>query len=214
MQSYERLKIAYNQKKNLIRKRLYEFEEVWKRQDNNEIFAELCFCILTANASAKMGLRSIDSLGDKLYSGTFYEISNALKGVHRFYNTRAGYIFETRENLTRYYNFNLVGLIKSFDSKLELRKFFAESRLIKGLGYKEASHFLRNIGFKGFAILDKHILNTMCRLNIICEKPKTLTPKKYLELEEKLQNFAKDINIDFDELDLLIWSEQTGEILK
>lgn len=205
---------AYNEKKIAIRNRLREFEKVWERQDNREIFAELCFCILTANASARMGLRSIEALGDILFKGSEEELTGALKGKHRFYNTRAKYIFETRENLNRYFNLDLISKINSFKDRLELRKFFAESSLIKGIGYKEASHFLRNIGFKGYAILDKHILNTMCRLNIICDKPKTLTPKKYLELEDRLKDFAQKIGIDFDELDLLIWSEQTGEILK
>lgn len=208
------LQKSYLNKKELIQKRLQDFKEVWLRQDNSEIFKELCFCILTANASAKMGIRAMSALGDSVLYGELSEIAEKLKTNHRFYNTRAAYIFHTRENLKEKFNFDIIGLINSFNDNLSLRSFFAESKLIKGLGYKEASHFLRNIGFRGYAILDKHILNTMCELHILKEKPKTLTRKAYLEIENKLKNFADKINIDFDELDLLLWSEKTGEILK
>jgi len=37
---------------------------------------------------------------------------------------------------------------------------------------------------------------------------------KYLETEAKMKVFADNIKIDFDDLDLLLWSNRTGEILK
>lgn len=213
--SIEKLLASYEKKKLEIKERIEDFKKVWERQDNKEIFKELCYCILTANASARMGLRSMSALDDIIFTAGEKEISERLKGRHRFYNTRAIYIYQTRNNLMEKYNLDLISLIKSFgDDKLELRKFFAETKLIKGIGYKEASHFLRNIGIMGYAILDKHILNTMCQFNILCEKPKVLKCQKYVEIEIKLKNFSKTIGIDFDELDLLLWSEKTGEILK
>ena len=84
---------------------------------------------------------------------------------------------------------------------------------VKGLGLKEASHFLRNTGHENLAILDRHILKNLAKLNII-ELPKTLTPKIYFEIENKFQNFSKEVNIPMDELDLLFWSMETGEIFK
>lgn len=206
---------AYSERKLEIKRRIEDFKEIWERQDNSEIFKELCYCILTANASAKMGIKAISALDDIIFVASAQEISERLKGIHRFYNTRAKYIYETRKNLKKNYNLDLVSLIKSFrNDKISLRKFFAETSLIKGIGYKEASHFLRNIGIMGYAILDKHILNTMCEFGILCERPKTLNYKRYLEIEQKLKDFSKKINIDFDELDLLLWSHKTGEILK
>lgn len=54
------------------------------------------------------------------------------------------------------------------------------------MSYKEASHFLRNVGFgENIAILDRHILRNLVKLEVIDELPKTLTPKLYLEIEEK-----------------------------
>ena len=83
-----------------------------------------------------------------------------------------------------------------------------------GLGYKEASHFLRNVGFRGYAILDKHVLNCLAELKIIDDPKPPSTRSKYLTVEEKLRQFASEIDIDFDEMDLVLWSIKTGEILK
>ena len=60
---------------------------------------------------------------------------------------------------------------------------------IKGLGFKEASHFLRNIGFDDYAIIDSHILDLLERYKFI-KPPKTLTRKKYMEIEKILQTIA------------------------
>jgi N-glycosylase/DNA lyase len=88
-------------------------------------------------------------------------------------------------------------------------------RNVKGIGYKEASHFLRNIGFgQHLAILDVHILRNMVRYGVIESVPKNISRSVYLELENKLKGFAKKIGIPMDELDLLFWSSETGEIFK
>lgn len=86
---------------------------------------------------------------------------------------------------------------------------------VKGMGYKEASHFLRNIGFADdLAILDRHILKNLKIFGIIEEIPKSLSKKKYLEIEEKMRNLANEVNIPLSHLDLLFWSKETGEIFK
>jgi N-glycosylase/DNA lyase len=85
---------------------------------------------------------------------------------------------------------------------------------VKGLGYKEASHFLRNIGLPGYAILDKHILRSLAELSVIDSPKPPATRARYLALEERLRDFSKKIEIDFDELDLVLWSMKTGEVLK
>ncbi|GAB4431247.1 MAG: N-glycosylase/DNA lyase [bacterium] len=215
MHHFQSLLNAYKNKKKEIKERLKEFEEVWQQRDNERIFEELCYCILTANTSAEMGIRVLRAVKPFLLKDDTNSLSARLHSHScRFYNMRARFICETRDFLKHKCNLDLVALISSFKTAEERRNFFAKTKEIKGIGYKEASHFLRNIGFKGYAILDKHILNTMCEFNIICEKPKTLTPKRYLMIEEQLKNFSEQIGIDFDELDLLIWSEKTGKILK
>ncbi|HAX62232.1 MAG TPA: N-glycosylase [Elusimicrobia bacterium] len=200
------LKKWHNAKKSEIKKRLLEFK---KSKSDKEIFEELCFCILTANASAKMGLKSIAAIKNKILTADETGIKNLLKGNHRFYNARARYIVHTRKYLKKICGLKMKKLFGSFKSALEKRKFFAATKDIKGIGYKEASHFLRNIGYSGFAILDKHILNCLNELKVITDKD-----KNYLEIERKMKKFSGKIKINMDELDLTLWSYKTGEILK
>ncbi|MBN1384672.1 MAG: N-glycosylase/DNA lyase [Elusimicrobia bacterium] len=200
------LKQWYKKKKTEIKKRLKEFKSP---KTNKKIFEELCFCILTANASARMGLRSISAIKDKIITGDNLEIRSFLKGNHRFYKVRPKYIVHTRKYLKKTCGLNIKKLLKQFKSPLARRQFFAETKDIKGIGYKEASHFLRNIGYSGYAILDKHILSCLKELKVITHKD-----KDYLEVEKKMKKFSGKIKIDMDELDLLMWSYKTGEILK
>ena len=72
------LKKEYDFKKEKIKQRLKDFEEVFNK-DNKEIFEELCFCILTPNASARMGINAMISLKPILYTGNLQDIQNALK---------------------------------------------------------------------------------------------------------------------------------------
>jgi len=102
----------------------------------------------------------------------------------------------------------------SFRDQNARRDWLAKDPRVKGLGYKEASHFLRNIGFKGYGILDKHIVRSLYELKVI-DSPKPPTSReKYLSTEDRMRRFAGNAGINFDELDLLLWSMKTGEILK
>jgi len=86
--------------------------------------------------------------------------------------------------------------------------------MVRGLAYKESSHFLRNIGYTGYAILDKHVFGRLFEFGVTdTDKPPT-TRTRYLEAEKRMKDFARRIRIDFDELDLLLWYTKTGEILK
>lgn len=209
----EELRRSYEAKKPLINERMSEFAEVYSQGDE-AIFLELCFCIFTAGASAKMGLACIEAIKDIVLVATAEELEARLTGKHRYPRARAGYIIHTRDYLQQEWDLQMKKLMESFQDRLELRAFFAASKGIKGIGYKEASHFLRNIGLKGYAILDKHILRSLHEFGIIDSPKPPTSGKKYLEIEAELKEFAGEIGIDFDDLDLLLWSNKTGEILK
>ena len=146
--------------------------------------------------------------------GSLNRLRKRLRGVHRFPNNRPAYIVHTREYLKTEHGFKLKGLIKNLGDPARRRDFFAINRDIKGIGYKESSHFLRNIGFTGYGILDKHVLSTLYDLGVIKSPKPPATKDRYLEIESKLREFSDNIGIPLDELDLLLWSEKTGEILK
>ena len=211
---FKRLKLNYIGKRDLIRIRLKEFRDILEGGDDERIFEELAFCILTAGASAKMGIRSIDAIRDILFDAGATELSNRLQHIHRFPTSRARYIVHTRDYLESKFDFKLRDLIHSFKHPLDRRDFFATYKDIKGVGYKEASHFLRNIGFCGYGILDKHILRCLYELRLIRSPKPPTTRRRYLQIENRLKKLATALRIDFDELDLLLWSERTGEVLK
>jgi N-glycosylase/DNA lyase len=209
----EKLERSYAAKKPLIKQRMREFKQVYDQGDE-AIFTELCFCIFTAGASARMGLACIDAIKDIILTGTAVELEARIERKHRYPQARAEYIVHTRDYLQREWDFQIRKLIESFEDEIELRDFFATNKGIKGLGYKEGSHFLRNIGFKGYAILDRHILRSLYEFGVIDSPKPPTSRKRYLETEAKMKEFAKEIDIDFDDLDLLLWSNKTGEILK
>ena len=192
-----------------------ELREV-NKNDDERLFEELCFCIFTANTSAEMGLKAVDAVRDLLMNGKTEEMTKKLEGIYRFNNLRPSYIVHTREYLKNEIDFKLKNKIESMKDNLdELRNFFAFNPGIKGLSYKEASHFLRNIGFNGYAILDKHITNSLIEFNVIDKDIKLpLTLKTYPEIEKKMKLFSNEIEIPMDELDLLLWSRRNGKILK
>ena len=160
-------------------------------------------------------MKDIDVIRGLLLSGTAEEMSKKLEGIYRFNNLRPAYIVHTRTYLQNELNFKLKDKIESLKNNREaLRDFFAFNKGVKGLGYKEASHFLRNIGFKGYAILDKHILNSLFEFNIIDESLYPSNRRKYREIEHKMKLFSNEIQIPIDELDLLLWSRRNGKILK
>jgi len=85
---------------------------------------------------------------------------------------------------------------------------------VNGFGLKECSHFLRNIGYRNLAILDRHVLKHLVFCDVLKEVPKISGTKKYFEIEMMFKQFSNRVNISVDELDLLFWSYETGKILK
>lgn len=201
----ERIEILKNEIGSLVKKRIKEFEE--NRKSDKKIFLELCFCILTANFNAKKAIEIQEKIGDKFLSLDEKELEKELKKLgHRFPKTRARYIIKARK-----YKNLLKKIIENFKDEKMLREWLANN--IKGVGYKEASHFLRNIGFKNLAIIDFHILEFLEK-NKIIKRPKSLSKKKYLEIENILSEIGKKLNLNLAELDLYLWYMETGKILK
>ncbi|MGL4307260.1 N-glycosylase/DNA lyase [Cetobacterium sp. SF1] len=212
---FNEIEQTYLKIKKDIKKRLQEFKNIWKKGTNKGIHEELSFCILTPQSKAVNAWKAICNLRDTgvLYSGNPEEISEYLNIV-RFKNNKAKYLVELREQMT-----NTKGEIvtrdffNGFENVFEMREWIVKN--IKGMSYKEAGHFLRNVGFgEDIAILDRHILKNLLRLEVIDEIPKTLNEKKYKEIEEKLRNYCKEVEISMDEMDLLLWYLEAGEIFK
>lgn len=213
LNSKEALVKEYCAKKPIIEKRLFDFDR-FNRLSESRLFEELAFCIFTPGSRAVNGNMAVQELKKKnlLFNGTVAAVSKCLRGVVRFHNNKALYLVGARVIFQK----GIKGIIKSTAQKnnaITTREWLVNN--VKGIGYKEASHFLRNIGMgKDIAILDTHILKNLKRFNIIKDAPLPLNKKRYLEIEENMRIFSKCVNIPLDALDLLFWSHETGFIYK
>ena len=197
----------YRERKNAIRSRLDDFSRI----PSSQYFYELAFCLLTPQSSAANADATITELIRDDFLGRGFDPTSYLRDpAHyiRFHNVKAKRLLALREK----FSLLLPTLQKHNFEPQEKRE--AVLAAVKGLGMKEASHFLRNIGVRGLAILDRHIFRHLVRLHVIRNVPTSLTKKRYLEIEKKWHRFAKDVGISLDELDLLFWSMETGEIRK
>ena len=210
----EKIKAAHAERRAEIQTKLAEFENIWKTGTDERLWEEMVFCFFTGGCSARMGLRSIEAVRPILLTGNHDELMNALIGRHRYPRARSGYIVASRDFLQEHCDLKLREKLSSFEDAPARRDWLVKEKRIKGLGYKEASHYLRNIGLKGYAILDKHILRSLAELDIIDDPKPPNTRARYLTIEQKLKQLAEMTEIDFDELDLVLWSMKTGEILK
>ncbi|MDD5529987.1 MAG: N-glycosylase/DNA lyase [bacterium] len=205
-----KIKEIYKDKGQCIRERLNEFKEIYDKGNSKKIFTELAFCLLTPQSKAKSCWKGIENLIQKEYllKGSEEQILRELNNV-RFKFKKAKYIIKAREELSG----NIKSKIDKFKDSYDTREWLVQN--VKGMGYKEASHFLRNIGLgEKLAILDRHILKNLKLLGVIKEIPASLSKKEYLTIEKKLTEFAKKVNIRMDYLDLILWCKETGEIFK
>ncbi|MBA2124184.1 hypothetical protein B9J78_04530 [bacterium Unc6] len=208
MSNTKELRQFYKRLKPNIVERLKEFKDTWKTKSGTELFAELVFCLLTPQSKAKNCWAVVLKLIEEglLFNGDKDQIQKCLSGV-RFKNKKSEYICYARKVYPEFKK------ILTNCTHYELREWLVKN--IKGIGYKEASHFLRNIGLgENLAILDRHILKNLKTLKVIKEIPLHISGKKYIEIENKLKLFSKRINIPISHLDLLFWSKETGEIFK
>ena len=177
-----------------------------KHAPPNTIFQELCYCILTANCPAIRCMMIQELLSEDFLSASTDTLSRKLKQYgYRFPHIRAEYITASRKHLEK------IPQALRTRNRQQRRLWLIHS--IKGLGYKEASHFLRNIGYLDYAIIDIHIIHLLKKYDII-PPTKTITANTYLYLEKQLQCIAQSEKLRLGELDLYLWYMQTGAILK
>jgi N-glycosylase/DNA lyase len=193
--------------KEAIRVRLSEFQSV----PPSEYFYELSYCLLTPQSSAAHAEEAVAQLREARFLFQNIDPEPILRRKEhyiRFHRTKKRHLLHMKEHY-----FDIAQKISEPASAFDLREWLV--MYVMGLGYKEATHFLRNIGKNdGLAILDRHILRILERLEIIDSIPKSINKKQYLEIEQRFMMFAIDIGIVLDELDLVFWSMGTGEIRK
>ena len=148
----KQLLATYKGKKAEIASRLREFDAAG-REGSKRLFFELAFCLLTPQSKARSCDIAIKELGTNglLFFGNEKQIALVLAKRTRFHNNKAKYVVGARKIIPALQKMTFEGTEQEARERLVLD--------VKGLGMKEASHFLRNVGRgKTIAILDRHIL--------------------------------------------------------
>ncbi len=202
----EELRQEFVRRKEKIRQRIAEFAGIAPE----ERFFELVYCLLTPQSSAVhagLAVRKLRAAGEWQRVPDVARILREKDSYIRFHNAKAAYLRDAAAQFPE-----ITAALSDGRTSRDLREWLVGH--VNGMGWKEASHFLRNIGHRDLAILDRHILRNLKRHGVIRTIPRTLTPRRYLAIEEKFLKFSEAVGMSMDELDLLFWSRETGEILK
>jgi N-glycosylase/DNA lyase len=219
----DEIKKTYSDIGERIRERFEEFNRLWIDGREEDVFYELVFCLLTPasrahsawKAQQNLRLKGLlvnrDSKNNEQHSQE--ELIADELNIVRFKNKKARYIVEAYDMFVQNPNVSLKDELIRYEKPFEKRKWLVST--VKGIAYKEASHFLRNIGFSsGLAILDRHVLRNLVYLGLIETVTDGLSVQQYISIEEKMKDFAYRINIPLDHLDFVLWYRETGDIFK
>lgn len=171
--------------------------EVQDTEEEKAILMELVFCINSPQTKYTSNIKGeeLTKLVNALPTLSAGELAEIYKGRIRFHNNKARYCIEAYKHFPR-----ILTIIDLSISPREKREWLVKH--IKGLSYKEASHFLRNIRRDNgeLAILDIHILKYL-------NYPKGYVPtqKDYLKLEQKFIEKAEALGVPAGALDVRLW---------
>ncbi|ESY51391.1 hypothetical protein X745_23285 [Mesorhizobium sp. LNJC374B00] len=120
---------------------------------------------------------------------------------HRFPKSKARQLKASLSTIDRMQE-SAVGFFDKFASERLARDFVSTN--FSGLGYKQSSMFLRDIGVaRELAVIDIHIIWFL--ENVESMTVSNLSKKNYLLLEDYLRAFSEKIGISINALDRLIW---------
>ena len=215
----EKIRKAEDERMPEVEERLQEFSEL---KDANEyrLFKELIFVILTSQTSAKKAWEAAEQLERHglILEGDETQIAEVLQENEvQYEQNKASYIVQNMQKLSQPTLQDPTNELKISnkidDSNLEkTRRWMVEN--LQGVGWKGASHFLRNIGYGDIAIVSNYIAEDLYELGLTEEPSQPSNEKEYLEAEEKMKELAEKLDLSVEALDLVLWSMETGEVFK
>lgn len=216
----EDVKQNYRDQKDEIKSRIKQFQQLQDTSDYR-LFKELVFVILTSRSDAKKSWEAVEKLDELglMENGSKEEIAEVLKSYDiQYERNKASYIVDNRRSLSQ-------PTLEDPSDDLKLSQRIDPHNLdatreqlvknLKGISWKGASHFLRNIGYGNeFAIVSGYIAKKLYQLGMLDSPDPPKNKEEYLEAEQKLRQLSKETGIDIQELDLVLWSMETGEVFK
>lgn len=202
----EIFKEKYHFLKPSIKQRLEDFKNV----PSDKYFYELCFCICTPQSKASSALAVQNELEKLDFLNNDFDPTPILRkkdNYIRFHNQKSNRLLIIKEQ------WPIIKAILDSDLESQEKREWINNN-VNGIGRKESAHYLRNIGYTDLAILDRHILKHLVTCGVFSEIPNISTKSRYDEVSQNFLVFSKNVGIPMDELDLLFWAEEAGEILK
>jgi len=201
---------------------IYERRPSWHELREEDLWEELCFCILSSNVPYEMassaliqlshkGLLDLDSerintrlIASELSRPIYHpERKDGSLRVYRFPRNRARNIVGAW-NYLYLRNSGLASLLYSKFTPVDLRAALASH--VPGIGFKEASHFLRDVKYTdALAVLDTHIVSFLNLFVHALPPIRNLTPRRYIQLEKLLIEFAENLGLSPAILDMAVW---------
>jgi N-glycosylase/DNA lyase len=198
----------------------------WEEMTEEELWQTLCLCILSSNVHYESAQSALSHLVDNGYLGINWimetpnsenliaeELSKPLYlpvrldgsgRRYRFPNVRARNIVQAARVLFSE-KLLISKLLAIHDSERTVRDILVAK--IPGIGLKEASHFLRDIGYSNnLAIVDSHVISFLAEINAISRaEVKMMNRSTYFELENILQKLCKEHNVSLSAFDMAVW---------
>jgi len=200
--------------------------QTWDKMTEEELWQTLCLCILSSNVPYESAQSALSHLVDNEYlrlrwivetpnsenliaeelSKPFY-LPVKLDGScrkYRFPNVRARNIVQAARVMFSE-KLSLSEVLARHDSERIIRDTLVAK--IPGIGLKEASHFLRDIGYSNnLAIIDSHVASFLAEIKAISrEEVKMINRSTYFELESILQKLCKEHNVSLSVFDIAVW---------
>jgi N-glycosylase/DNA lyase len=186
--------------------RLDDFARVPKAQ----WFYEMCYCLCTPQSKAECAdavVKRLQTENFELVGDNPVAILAAKAHYVRFHETKARRLLKARLEWSE-----IASALDSEVSDEDKREWLVQN--VDGMSWKEASHYLRNIGYRDLAILDRHTLKNLVRCGVFGAVPNITGKARYLAAGDAFKNFALWVGIPMDELDLYFWASEAGRILK
>ena len=186
----------------------------WKESSEDDLWRELVFCILGSRVRFEAVHAAVERMGgmcllSQPWRNTGFDqyeedTVTALSGGYPFYRVRANQIRRAAEHLYT----SRGSILKLLDSAGDVRS--ARRVLVvevAGLGPKQASLFLRNVGYaRHIAILDVHVLTYLNWVGLTDTLIKSVsTLSKYEVLEDSFIEHAYEFGYSPDQFDLAVW---------
>jgi thermostable 8-oxoguanine DNA glycosylase len=223
MSGLDELKEYHDKHKQEMKVFLQECVKRGKSEDPMELFKWLCKNLLASRATWEKASQAVEYLSKSncLYCGSVASIENDLRkcGYGSLNNkNKAQWILKARELL--YDKGSEIGIVyfvhmldlQCDEDPLKVRNLLADTTTdnhISGLGMKEASHFLRGLGFSHnkLAILDSVVLRQLVYIGVINNSPNNPTKNTYLSIENEVKGWWAEntICIPLDGVDWLLW---------